>query len=180
MGRGARGSCHCLQAPCAPVGSVLGRRRLCPGHRGALSVASQETSLLVMALSQLGLPVGAQGGGCTSPGASRIRPSSPHPNVASHLDFPADFFCGWERGADMGASGVLLPRGGPKVSGKQQQPWPVHRSAPENPHDITFMSRFAPADGEKLLTSDLASRWKCDAGAWLPSKLSLSPFRALN
>lgn len=41
----------------------------------------------------------------------------------------------------MGTSGVLLPGGGHKVLGKQQQqPWPVHWSTPEYPHDITFIS----------------------------------------
>lgn len=43
----------------------------------------------------------------------------------------------------MGTSGVLLPGGGHKVLGKQQQqqqPWPVHWITPEYPHDITFIS----------------------------------------
>ena len=112
--------------------SALGRRQLWPGRRGVPGTASRETAL--QAMDQEPREAAA------SPGASRIRPSSPRPNVASRLDYPAEFFCGWKKGADTGTSGVLLPRGGPKVWGKQQQPWPVHRSAPANPHDITFLS----------------------------------------
>lgn len=60
------------------------------------------------------------------------------------------------------------------MSGKEPQPWRVHRSAPQNPWDVTAVSGCAPAVGEELLTSDFASWRERDAVGDVPGRRCLA------